>query len=271
MILQNPGNKVSKIQNPLNGTSYEEAAAHVSILPSCRLILSLMTKKIKGLFFSGQLNGTTGYEEAATQHRCLPSLPSLYQVTIVPHAEKRFRLHVVAYDQTGKLDVIISDHEVYEPHRFIGYRARDVIPEGALPAFFPNHHIALAFNRSGTSLPSTWSVMTSLAPPISSFPMNTAGVHFLRPNALSSLSSCGPFGCSSSSWTLGFAPNVWISFMMLWDMQQDVLLKITTGVDVDKNMDGPYESIFDNDKLTWNHKSNIYLQKYLHGKFAHLK
>ncbi|KAL1808991.1 hypothetical protein ACET3Z_025981 [Daucus carota] len=57
---------------------------------------------------------------------------------IVPHAEKRFRLHVVAYDQTGKLDVIISDREVYEPHRFIGYRARDVIPEGALPAFFPN-------------------------------------------------------------------------------------------------------------------------------------
>nr|XP_017217421.1 PREDICTED: uncharacterized protein LOC108194998 [Daucus carota subsp. sativus] len=59
-------------------------------------------------------------------------------IQIVPHAEKRFRLHVVAYDQTGKLDVIISDREVYEPHRFIGYRARDVIPEGALPAFFPN-------------------------------------------------------------------------------------------------------------------------------------
>lgn len=78
--------------------------------------------------------------------------------------------------------------------------------------------------------------MTSLAPPISSFPMNTAGVHFLRPNALSSLSSCGPFGCSSSSWTLGFAPNVWISFMMLWDMQQDVLLKITTGVSAPRLM-----------------------------------
>ena len=38
----------------------------------------------------------------------------------------RFRVRVVAYDQTGKLDVILSDREVYS---LIGCRARDVIPE----------------------------------------------------------------------------------------------------------------------------------------------
>lgn len=42
-------------------------AVEYDYLPAHQCFRSLMTKKIQGLFFSGQINGTTGYEEAAAQ------------------------------------------------------------------------------------------------------------------------------------------------------------------------------------------------------------
>nr|GMC82301.1 tRNA uridine 5-carboxymethylaminomethyl modification enzyme MnmG [Ipomoea batatas] len=42
-------------------------AVEYDYLPAYQCSRSLMTKKIGGLFFSGQINGTTGYEEAAAQ------------------------------------------------------------------------------------------------------------------------------------------------------------------------------------------------------------
>lgn len=42
-------------------------AVEYDYLPAHQCSASLETKKFKGLFFSGQLNGTTGYEEAAAQ------------------------------------------------------------------------------------------------------------------------------------------------------------------------------------------------------------
>ncbi|XP_024023035.1 uncharacterized protein LOC21395411 [Morus notabilis] len=42
-------------------------AVEYDYLPTHQCSRSLMTKKIDGLFFSGQINGTTGYEEAAAQ------------------------------------------------------------------------------------------------------------------------------------------------------------------------------------------------------------
>ncbi|KAL7113766.1 hypothetical protein ACP275_04G079900 [Erythranthe tilingii] len=42
-------------------------AVEYDYLPAYQCFRSLMTKKLEGLFFSGQINGTTGYEEAAAQ------------------------------------------------------------------------------------------------------------------------------------------------------------------------------------------------------------
>lgn len=42
-------------------------AVEYDYLPAHQCSMSLMTKKFDGLFFSGQINGTTGYEEAAAQ------------------------------------------------------------------------------------------------------------------------------------------------------------------------------------------------------------
>ena len=60
MIRSLPGLAKAHIIKPAYAVEYD-------YVPAVQTTHSLMSKKIKGLFFGGQINGTSGYEEAAAQ------------------------------------------------------------------------------------------------------------------------------------------------------------------------------------------------------------
>ena len=60
MLQSLPGLENVHVMKPAYAVEYD-------YLPAVQLTHSLMTKKVKGLFCAGQINGTSGYEEAAAQ------------------------------------------------------------------------------------------------------------------------------------------------------------------------------------------------------------
>ncbi|CAE5980638.1 unnamed protein product [Arabidopsis arenosa] len=92
-------------------------AVEYDYLPAHQCSRSLMTKKIEGLFFSGQINGTTGYEEAAAQG-------IISGINAARHADGK--KHVVLERESSYIGTLIDDlvtKDLREPYRMLTSRS----------------------------------------------------------------------------------------------------------------------------------------------------
>lgn len=92
-------------------------AVEYNYAPASQLYPSLESKKIKGLYFAGQINGTSGYEEAATQGF----------IAGVNAARKTLNKAPVIFDRSeGYIGVLIDDiihKKTPEPYRVLPSRS----------------------------------------------------------------------------------------------------------------------------------------------------
>lgn len=92
-------------------------AVEYDYLPAHQCSRSLMTKKIQGLFFSGQINGTTGYEEAAAQGL-------ISGINAARHAEGKSL--IVLERESSYIGTLIDDlvtKDLREPYRMLTSRS----------------------------------------------------------------------------------------------------------------------------------------------------
>ncbi|KAH9622161.1 hypothetical protein KSS87_000279 [Heliosperma pusillum] len=92
-------------------------AVEYDYLPAYQCSRSLMTKKIQGLFFSGQINGTTGYEEAAAQG-------IISGINAARHADGKYL--IVLERESSYIGTLIDDlvtKDLREPYRMLTSRS----------------------------------------------------------------------------------------------------------------------------------------------------
>ncbi|THG07374.1 hypothetical protein TEA_000374 [Camellia sinensis var. sinensis] len=92
-------------------------AVEYDFFPAHQCSRSLMTKKIDGLFFSGQINGTTGYEEAAAQG-------IISGINAAKHSESKPL--IVLERESSYIGTLIDDlvtKDLREPYRMLTSRS----------------------------------------------------------------------------------------------------------------------------------------------------
>lgn len=92
-------------------------AVEYDYLPAVQLSHSLMTKKIKGLFCAGQINGTSGYEEAAAQGL----LAGINAIKYLQNKEMLILSRESSYLGTLVDDLVTKD--IDEPYRMLTSRS----------------------------------------------------------------------------------------------------------------------------------------------------